>query len=193
VAWYDSPTTQAHGVAGEQGIDIGTPFHSRITEVDPGQVDVTQYGPFGGLVGVQTARGQEYYLHLDEIDVAKGQKVSAGQTVGLSGGQLSGGQHPASPAFSTGPHTEFGIFSGPLFGSSSIDPTGIIAALRGGQDPAQAVGGIPGLPDPSAIVTSIGHGLADGIAASLADVAAFFKRQIIALAVAVVVAIVLFA
>ena len=119
MAWYDYPVTQAHGVSGEQGIDIGTPFHTPITAIDPGTVDKTMFGPFGGLIEVLTGRGNEYYLHEDAIDVAKGQQVAAGQELGLSGGQLAGGAHPAQPAFSSGPHTEFDVFSGKAWASPS--------------------------------------------------------------------------
>jgi len=194
--WFDNPTTQAHGIAGEQGIDIGTPFHSQMTELLGGLVDTAKYGGFGGLVGVKTSLGEEYYLHLDSEQVKPGQQVRPGDPIGLSGGQLAGGEHPASPAFSSGPHIEYGLFKGGLFGSPAIDPTGIINAARGGNQPAAApvgAGSLLGLPDPGQLITSLGHSLADALSAGLSDVGVFFKRQIIALAVAVVVAIVLFA
>lgn len=192
MAWYDAIVSQAHAVNGEQGIDLATSFRTPLTALDPGKVDAASYGPWGGLVGERTARGEEYYLHLDQINVSQGQNVASGDVIGLSGGQNVGGAHPAAPAYSSGPHTEYGIFSGPLFASVPLDPTPVIAAARTGQ---LGVGGLglPGLPDPTAMLNGLGQGLANALAAGLVDVATFFKRQIIALAVAVVVAIVLFA
>lgn len=196
--WYDAPITQAHGVNGEQGIDLGTAYGTPITPLDPGTINAVQFGPFGGLVGEQTALGEEYFLHLDQVAATVGESVGPQDVIGLSGGQNMGGQHPASPAYSSGPHTEYGIFTGPLFASPALDPTSVINAARSG-----GIGGLglPSIPNPvgdvagaiSNIPTQIGHGIANAIAAGITDVGAFFKRQIIALAVAVVVAIVLFA
>lgn len=54
---------------------------------------------------------QYYFYHLDEIDVHQGQHLGAGQQVGLSGGQNSGGMHPVSPMWSSGAHTHVGYFT----------------------------------------------------------------------------------
>lgn len=193
MSWYDALVTQAHGQNGEQGIDLGTAFHTPITALDPGTIDAASFGPWGGLIGEKTALGQEYFLHEDTINVMPGQQVAAGQVLGLSGGQNTGGAHPASPAYSSGPHVEYGIFSGPLFASPALDPTGVIAAAQQGGTGGLGLPSLPSLPNPADFVTSIGHGLANALAAGVTDIGTFFKRQIIALAVAVVVAIVLFA
>ncbi len=203
MAWYDKPVTNPFNPPVEPGIDLGTRVGEPITALGSGSVKDAFYGPFGGVVGVSTflpglaKPAEEYYLHLDQITVRPGDQVSVGQPVGLAGGQLAGGSHPAQPAYSTGPHTEFGAYLGDLFKSPTLDPTGLVQAARAGQ--LQGGGGVGsfGLPDPSALLAGafagLGKGLANALAAGLNDVATFFKRQIIALAVAVVVAIVLFA
>jgi murein DD-endopeptidase MepM/ murein hydrolase activator NlpD len=55
---------------------------------------------------------QEYVYHLDEIlpQDKPGKHVSAGEMIGYSGGQTSGGKHPTSSKWSTGPHIHFGLF-----------------------------------------------------------------------------------
>lgn len=125
--WYDYRVSQGYGQNGEQGVDLATPFHTPITNVYQGTVVEANYGAAGGIVGILVnvpGLGQvvEYFLHLDLINVVKGQLVQVGQQVGLSGGEnpgYPGGLHPASKRFSTGPHTEFGFFSGTPFASQN--------------------------------------------------------------------------
>lgn len=126
MAWWNYPVTQGYGQNGEQGVDLGTPLHTPITNLYSGKVVETQYGAAGGIVGVLVnvpglGAVVEYFLHLDRIDVKVGQQLGVGDQVGLSGGELAGtpgGMHPASPQFSTGPHTEFGFFRGTPFASA---------------------------------------------------------------------------
>lgn len=151
-AWYTFPISQAHGVNGEQGVDLATPFHTPITALYAGTVrwsGRTQWscGSSGGEVtivcnvpgiGVMTS----YYLHLDTADVKQGDTVQAGQQIGLSGGQLSGGQWPVvncpsqGDIYSTGAHTEFGFNAGWVSGPGhNIDPTFAITQARQGTLP----------------------------------------------------------
>lgn len=135
-AWVKFRTTQAHGVNGETGIDIGTPYHTDITNLIPGTVSRIDYGPYGGEVWVQFQEGGKVlyanYLHLDEVLVAIGQRVSGGEPLGLSGGQLGYGLHPARLPYSSGPHTEFGIYTSEYGGArNALNPTGLIDYLRG--------------------------------------------------------------
>lgn len=127
-AWTRFAVTQEHDVNGETGIDIGTPFHTPISALASGQVVSAGYGPWGGsvMVAVQNGATTLYhnYLHLDQIMVQTGQQIGSGQLVGLSGGQTSGGLHPASSAYSTGPHTEFGVYTRPTINPSyALDPS----------------------------------------------------------------------
>lgn len=136
--WYDFGVSQGYGQNGEQGVDVATPFHTPISNLYSGTVVEAQYGSAGGIVGIATnvpGLGQvvEYFLHLDLINVAKGQIVKVGQIVGLSGGETPaqaptlGGLHPAQPQFSTGPHTEFGFFQGlPFMSQNAGNPLGFL-------------------------------------------------------------------
>src|SRR5207248_205005 len=75
--------------------------------------DKADYQAWGGEVFEKPDKGgpEEYVFHLDQINVKPGQHVKAGQIIGLSGGQTSGGSHPTSPQYSTGPHIHFGEFT----------------------------------------------------------------------------------
>lgn len=151
-AWYQYPTTQAYGHNGEDGIDIGTPFHTPITALFGGTVrwaGRTQWacGSSGGQVVIVCnipGKGvfSSYYLHLDSVSVTVNDTVKQGQVIGLSGGQTSGGQWPVinCPSrgiiYSTGPHTEFG-FNAPWVAGPGykMDPTPYITAARNGSLP----------------------------------------------------------
>jgi hypothetical protein len=109
------PVTQFFGTNGETGIDLGTPFGTPITALVTGKVLGDGYYGGGGVVSQEmNLNGQPaslYYQHLDRIapGIVAGVMVQAGQLIGYSGGQLSGGSHPSSSQFSTGPHTEVGV------------------------------------------------------------------------------------
>lgn len=149
-AWYQYPIT--HGYYSDydpriadtphQAVDIGTPFHTPITAFKSGKVVQADYAPWGGEVFIQPDDGstEYYFYHFDENDVVQGQHVIAGQTLGLSGGQNSGGKHPISTQWSTGPHTHVGFFTGweatPI-GTRSVGPD-ITATIKN-----LAIGGIP--------------------------------------------------
>lgn len=155
-AWYEYAITQGYGQNGEKGVDLGTPFHTPITALFAGTVTWagrTRWsagGSSGGEVCIVCnlpGRGvfTSYYLHLDTANVKVGDKVPAGALIGLSGGQLSGGNWPVvniGATFSNGPHTEFGFnapwVSGP---GHQIDPTWAIQAARNGTLPHTTVDG----------------------------------------------------
>lgn len=134
MSWVNYAVTQPYGKNGETGIDIGTPQDTPLGALEGGTVVSTSYGPEGGDVWVKVKQGVSYlyheYVHLDNILVAAGQSIVQGQILGLSGGQLSGGLHNAQPPYSTGPHTEFGIYRGFKQPSTSIDPTAFINSIR---------------------------------------------------------------
>lgn len=155
-AWYAYPVTQAYGQHGEKGVDLGTPFHTPVTALFAGTVRFagrTQWsggGSSGGEVTIVCnvpglGPMTSYYLHLDTATVKPGDKVPQGAVIGLSGGQLSGGQWPVVNVggfFSNGPHTEFGFnapwVSGP---GHPVDPTPYILAARAGTLPATTIDG----------------------------------------------------
>lgn len=124
--WYDYPIS--HGFYSEYNsnifdtphyaVDIATPVGTPITAIKSGKVRQADYAVWngqsgGGEVWVKPDDGspEYYYYHLDQNKVSSGQHVQAGDVVGLSGGQTSGGTHPTSPAWSTGPHLHVGFFT----------------------------------------------------------------------------------
>lgn len=94
-------------------VDLATPFHTPITAMKSGKVVQADYAPWGGEVFIKPDDGstEYYYYHFDENEVKSGQHVNAGDLVGLSGGQTSGGLHPVTDGESTGAHTHVGFFT----------------------------------------------------------------------------------
>lgn len=137
MSWWDQfPISQGWSPPHEYGEDIATPFHTPLTAPFPGTVTRTRYGPFGGEVDIRASiPGQahpvtEYLLHEDVINVKTGQQIDTNTVVGLSGGQLSGGSHPADPAYSSGAHTEVGFFTGAPWASESLSPSAILTQAQ---------------------------------------------------------------
>jgi len=157
--WTSFPITQGYNPPTEYGVDIGTPFHTPITNLYSGKVVQEDYAPWGGEVGIQTnlpgvGTVTEYFQHLDQIasNIIVGAQVSVGQLIGLSGGQNVGGSHPVSTQYSSGPHTEFGFDaswispSGPNFDPTQyLSGTGGSSSSSGGSNTstvAQELGGL---------------------------------------------------
>lgn len=113
LVYLNNANNQQFGQNGETGCDIAMPTHTPITSLTDGIVAGAGYYGGGGVVAIHSVvNGQlrsVYYQHLDLVEVAVGQHVGIGQQIGLSGGQLSGGVHPSTAQFSTGPHIEVGL------------------------------------------------------------------------------------
>lgn len=134
-------------------VDIGMPMRTQIGSVVNGTVYQADYAiwagqPGGGEVFIHNdAGGPDWYVyHLDQINVKVGQHVSVGDLIGLSGGQNSGGSHPVSPMWSTGPHLHTGWFTGyknTSIGSRPYGPdfTTYLNQLKSGNFPAATGGG----------------------------------------------------
>lgn len=122
-AWYEYPdfnnyreqySFAAYPVNGD---DIAMPYGTPITALFSGTVSKAFYDQSGGTLIIkadnppaQLEGGYYYYAHLDEFsqNIKSGAKVSAGDIVGISGGQNTGGFHPAAPQYSSGPHIMIG-------------------------------------------------------------------------------------
>ena len=95
--------------------DIGTPYHTPITALFSGTVVSQRTGlGWGTEIFIKPdnpAIPEYYYYHLDTLNTRTGQHLNAGDVIGLSGGQNSGGSNPSSTTFSTGPHTHVGFWS----------------------------------------------------------------------------------
>lgn len=96
----------AYNGQGHNGVDfaasIGTPVKAvlggTVQEINQGAVKLCQYGKW---VLVKHDNGlTSLYAHLSSISVAKGQRVTAGQTVGLSG----------DTGYATGPHLHLTLY-----------------------------------------------------------------------------------
>lgn len=143
--WYLYPismsfgATEGNGVSTEKGVDLGVPYHTPITPLFPGTVRSVATGPYGQEVDVTgLLNGQQVtasYVHLDEALVSQGQPVGLGTELGISGGQNSGGFHPASPAYSSYPHIEFSLWpSGTSpYGGQPYNPMAFINAVQSSQ------------------------------------------------------------
>ena len=150
--WYCNTFGESYGQSymgsTEHGQDINEPFHTTIFTPLGGVVTDASYHGWGGQVGILTqvpglGKVVEYIQHLDVINsnVKVGQPIAAGQSVGLSGGQLSGGSHPNLPQYSSGPHIEFGFDAPWVAGSNqpgiaqfpNTNPIGFLNQLRSGQ------------------------------------------------------------
>lgn len=124
--WYDFPITNGYSTSQIPGnwdsphyaIDFGTPLDTPFFFLDSGTIVQADYAvwngqPGGGEIFLQPDNGgpEEYAYHLDQITATKGAHVKAGQIVGYTGGQNSGGHHPTSPKWSSGEHLHFGLFT----------------------------------------------------------------------------------
>jgi|SRR5579859_1017755 len=159
--WYSYPISHGYyanydpsiGDTTHFAVDIATPQDTPFYFPVSGTVEQADYAVWNGKSGggevfirPDTANlpgfssgspltDEEYVYHLDQIFVQPGQHVYAGQTVGLTGGQNTGGQHPTDPMWSSGPHAHFGYFE--KYESTPVgnrpygpDPTSLIQALN---------------------------------------------------------------
>ena len=202
------------------GIDIGLPAGTPLLAPTGGTVeDLLNPGGFGTyqVFHPTSQPGVEYVLgHESSWNVPSG-PVNAGTLLGFSGSSgWSTGPHlhlqenvnaPAA-GFGGTPVDPSGILSADAtLLSSTPYPIGLKPGPNGqpvpaGSDPLHGnpIGVVPGAnPVSDAVsqalspaVTQIGHGLADALGVGVTDVGLFFQRQIVALAVAAVVLLVLF-
>lgn len=99
-AVYQSISCSGYGLHGHDGIDFATPVGVQVVAVQSGAVlDAGEHARFGQFVLLGHEWGQSLYAHLEQRSVTKGQSVSAGQMIGVSG---------ASGAASA-PHLHFGL------------------------------------------------------------------------------------
>lgn len=126
---YMSTFEPSHGYQPQYGVGFPLPLGTKVTSLTSGQVLNAWYGGYAGVVLVRAfipghGYATLYYLHLDHISVKVGDVLKVGQEVGLSGGQLSGGEHPVT-CCSTGAHLDVGI-NNPNFPNKlgdNFDPT----------------------------------------------------------------------
>lgn len=93
------------------GIDIGVSIGTKIKSTMDGEVVYAGWNNegYGNLVIVKNGKFSTYYGHLSKIPVNVGDKVAAGDVIGLSG----------STGNSTGPHLHYEV----RINGSAVDPT----------------------------------------------------------------------
>lgn len=99
------------------GIDFpvatGTPVHAA---ADGTVVTVSSSGSYGNQIVIRHgSKLYTQYAHLSQVSVSRGDTVTAGQEIGLSG----------NTGNSTGPHLHFEVRTGPSYGSD-INPLPLI-------------------------------------------------------------------
>jgi len=93
--WY-----KRFGLAGHNGIDYAVPVGTTVLAAHAGIIEVGIDPPgYGNYVRVIGTQYTTLYAHLSRISVVKGQKVSVGTILGVSG----------NTGNSTGPHLHFGL------------------------------------------------------------------------------------
>ena len=99
--YRSSGSTNGIGSTNHQGLDIGVPMDSDVAAADGGKVvEAGWTGGYGNYVEIDHGNGRRtVYGHLDGYYVQKGDVVSKGDVIALSG----------STGNSTGPHLHFGV------------------------------------------------------------------------------------
>lgn len=155
--WWEYGVGRAHDPrdnagGGELGVDVSTPVGTPIRSPWAGTVTyVGMNSNTGGIVKIATnipgiGPVYEYYLHLNQINVTRGQQINSSTVLGLSGGLQPGAGRWA--------HTEFGLFKDQRYANqywgfqtgSTLDPTSVYDALRKG---LYTLGQPPGVTPPA--------------------------------------------
>lgn len=91
-------------LAAKSGTNVFSPGQGVV--IDSKEYDnIMNYG-CGGMVFIRHAGYKTRYCHLKKVNVSKGQMVSRGQTIGLSGG----GSNDNGAGWSEGPHLHFELY-----------------------------------------------------------------------------------
>ena len=104
-----SPFGKWRGTYQHHGVDIGTPSGSQLKSPADGIITVahTKQNACGGTITIDHKNGfKSRFCHLKRIDVTVGDKVTAGQTIALTGG----GANDPGKGRSTGPHLHFEFY-----------------------------------------------------------------------------------
>jgi murein DD-endopeptidase MepM/ murein hydrolase activator NlpD len=105
----NAPIGQGFKGAQHPGVDIPVPIGTPVRCPEDGVVEIaTFHEKAGNYVNVKTASGKQRFLHLSKMHVTAGDRVSAGDIIGLSG----------NTGLSTGPHLHWEKYAG----NQMIDP-----------------------------------------------------------------------
>lgn len=149
--------TQLYNPPNEYGVDIAMPMSTPVQSLYSGTVvgaGRTQWSSnpsdsSGGYISILTnvpGLGDVVYyiLHLDTLasGIGQGSTISAGEQIGTSGGQNSGGNWPAAPQYSTGTHIEEG-FGNPFLTPPGLPTTNVDPLSYLQQASINVTGGVP--------------------------------------------------
>lgn len=124
-AGYADVTCGGVALRGHNGIDYGTPVGTPVLAIQNGAALEVGDDPdgFGRYVVLGHQWGQSLYAHLDQVSVAQGQSVAAGDQIGLSGNTGKTSQ----------PHLHFGMRVNPFTVEDGwcgyVDPAPYLARL----------------------------------------------------------------
>lgn len=114
-----------HAFLNHKGVDLRAPLGSEVKAVADGRVAETGYGPLTGFfITVDHANGwRSRYLHLNKVQVQKGELLKQGAAIALSG----------ATGRTTGPHLHLAL----SHNQQAVDPLSMIATSPG-RTPAPA-------------------------------------------------------
>lgn len=111
--WWNDGISQTYTAGTELGTDYNTKLYTEIRAITPGKVvyAISNNNAIGYVIGINTGDGLHHYQHLQSSPLKKGDTVTLGQVVGISGGCAPNCYGISdctckNMAYSTGPHIE---------------------------------------------------------------------------------------